>query len=170
MFMLDLAKAFDSVSWEFLLSLLEFRGFGPKWREWISALFLTSSTKVLINSALTDQILHRKGLRQGDPLSPLLFVLVVDCLGRLMDTAQAHGVLAPHGTQTVRHWASIYADDVIIFSKPLLSEIDAVSQILTLFGNANGLKTNMVKSKIIPIQCEHIALLDIQTALGCQLI
>ena len=56
-----------------------------------------------------------------------------------------------------------------IFSKPLLSEINVVSQILNLFGNATGLKTNMVKSKIIPIQCEHIDLSDIQTALGCQL-
>ena len=84
-----------------------------------------------------------------------------------MDTAQADGVLAPLGTQTVRHRASIYAEDVIIFSKPLLSEINAVSQILNLFGNATSLKTNMVKSKIILIQCDHTDLSDIQTALGC---
>lgn len=73
MLKLDLAKASDSVSWEFILKLLKFRGFGPKWASWISALFLTASTRVLVNSA-TDQILNRRGLRQMEPLSPLLFV------------------------------------------------------------------------------------------------
>ena len=71
MIKLDLSKAFDSVAWEFLLKLLQFRGFGS-----ISAMFLSASTKVLVNSQVTDQILHRKGLKQGDPFLPSLFVLV----------------------------------------------------------------------------------------------
>lgn len=84
------------------------------------------------------------------PLSPLLFVLAVDCLGRLMDAAQVHVVLTPLGSQVVKHGASIYADDVIVFSKPLHSDITAVARILELFGNATALRTNMLKRRLYP--------------------
>ena len=166
---LDISKAFDLVSWEFLLKLLQFRGFGRRWCGWIAALFLATSTKVLVNSMLSDVIHHRKGLRQGDPLSPLLFVLVMDCLGRLMDKAQTDGVLAPLGQQQLRHRASIYADDVMIFIKPAEEDIQAVTQILDVFGGATGLHTNLAKSKILPIRCDGLDMNPLQHAMGCQL-
>lgn len=169
MLKLDITKAFDSVSWEFLLKLLQGLGFGPKWRGWISALFFSASTRILVNSKCTQQILHRKGLRQGDPLSPLLFVLVVDCLGRLMDKAQRNNILSPLGNQLVKHRASIYADDVIIFLKPEMHDFGVVTEVLKLFGEATGLITNLAKSKILPIRCDGLDLTPLQLALGCQL-
>jgi hypothetical protein len=65
---LDIEKAFDSVSWEFLLEILEARGFSLRWRNLIAVLLSTSSTKILVNGSLTESILHCGGLRQGDPL------------------------------------------------------------------------------------------------------
>ena len=70
---IDISKAFDTVAWEFLLQLLQHRGFGAKWRGWIAALLLTTTTRILVNHELSDPISHHRGLRQGDPLSPLLF-------------------------------------------------------------------------------------------------
>jgi hypothetical protein len=70
---LDIGKAFDSVSWPFLLEVLRHLGFGLLWRNLIAKLLSSSSTRVLVNGEPGDFICHQQGLRQGDPLSPMLF-------------------------------------------------------------------------------------------------
>jgi hypothetical protein len=75
---LDITKAFDSVSWAYLLDLMEHLGFGPKWREWISIALATSSSRILLNGVPGTPIKHERGLRQGDPLLPMLFILEMD--------------------------------------------------------------------------------------------
>lgn len=68
---IDIAKAFDSVAWNFLLELLQHMGFGRRWRNWVSMILATSSTKILLNGQPRRRICHARGLRQGDPLSPV---------------------------------------------------------------------------------------------------
>jgi hypothetical protein len=77
---LDITKAFNSVKWEYLLNLLHILGFPCRWQDWIAALRYTSSTRVLLNGVPNVPIKHGRGLQQGDPLSPLLFVIVMDPL------------------------------------------------------------------------------------------
>jgi hypothetical protein len=77
---LDISKAFDSVSWPFLLEVMQQLDFGQIWRDIISGLLSTASTQVLLNGIPGDTIHHRRGLRQSDPLSPMLFILVIDDL------------------------------------------------------------------------------------------
>jgi hypothetical protein len=84
---IDLAKAFDSVAWTFLLEVLEHAGFPARWRDWISAMLYTASTQVLVNGRPGDRIRHARGLRQGDPLSPLMFVIVMEVLNALISEA-----------------------------------------------------------------------------------
>ena len=89
---MDIEKAFDSVSWEFLLEVLEARGFGRKFRNLISCLLFSSSTRILVNGTLSEPIFHRRGLRQGDPMSPLLFANVMECLAACLALAENNGI------------------------------------------------------------------------------
>ena len=92
---LDISKAFDSVSWPFLLEVMQHLGFGPIWRDLVSGLLASSSTQVLLNGIPGNSIVHQRGLRQGDPLSPMLFILVMDVLGHMVSKAANEGLLQP---------------------------------------------------------------------------
>lgn len=91
----DLAKAFDTVAWTFLLEVLEHMGFPRRWRDWISAMLRTASTKVLVNGRPGRRIRHARGLRQGDPLSPFLFVIAMEVLNALFAEADRRSLLSP---------------------------------------------------------------------------
>jgi hypothetical protein len=93
LFKLDIRKAFDSVSWEYILDLLQQRGFPPRFRNWVTALFATTTSKMLLNGIAGEPIDHSRGLRQGDPLSPLLFVIAIDPLTQLFKEATRLGLL-----------------------------------------------------------------------------
>lgn len=114
----DIAKAFDTVSWAFLLELLEFMGFSRRWRDWLSALLSTASSKILLNGRLGDRISHARGLRQGDPLSPMLFVLMMEVLNGLIRRADKNGFLTLLPARVSGCRASLYADDLVVFLSP----------------------------------------------------
>uniref|UniRef100_A0A453CXG6 Reverse transcriptase domain-containing protein n=1 Tax=Aegilops tauschii subsp. strangulata TaxID=200361 RepID=A0A453CXG6_AEGTS len=78
LFKLDIRKAFDSVRWEYIIDILQQRGFPSTFRNWITALLCTSSSRVLLNGIPGSPIAHGSSFRQGDPLLPLLFVIAID--------------------------------------------------------------------------------------------
>jgi len=94
---LDIANAFDSVRWDFLMEVLEQLGFQAKWRAWVSSLLGSSSTSVLLNGVKGKWFRHFRVLRQEDPLSPLLFIIAMEPLQRLFDLTVSD-VLEPLGS------------------------------------------------------------------------
>jgi len=167
---LDITKAFDSVSWAFLLEVLRKLGFGPRWCDLVSGLLAASSTQVLLNGIPGERIRHRRGLQQGDPLSPMLFILVMDVLNSLFTRAAEAGLLQPLSSRPIQHRISLYADDVALFLRPTAADINLSIQILQLFGDASGLKTNVQKSNVLPIQCAEEDMACIQDLLPCEVI
>jgi len=132
--------------------------FGPRWREWVSILFHTSSSRVLLNGQQGPVFSHRRRVRQGNPLSPMLFILAMDPLQRLLDMATQHGALTALPLPAARWRTSMYADDVAIFINPLKEDLEATTAILHAFGSVSGLHINMHKSSVHPIRCQNIDL------------
>ncbi|KAK1609205.1 hypothetical protein QYE76_032878 [Lolium multiflorum] len=163
---LDIAKAFDTVSWVYILNMLEARGFPVRYRNWIALLFRTASSKVLINGVPGRIIEHQRGLRQGDSLSPFLFDLVMEPLHRMLDLATDGGVLSKLRGKQCTFRASLYADDVALFINPSQHDIEGLCEILAGFGRATGLITNIAKSSITPISCGNINVEGLATAIG----
>jgi hypothetical protein len=79
----------------------------------IAALLSTVSSEVLLNGSPGKKIQHFRGVRQGDPLSPMLFILAMDILDRVIRKAAVVGILQPTGLEPVKFHCSFYADDVI---------------------------------------------------------
>ncbi|WVZ95115.1 hypothetical protein U9M48_040917, partial [Paspalum notatum var. saurae] len=158
---LDISKAFDSVRWDYLLALMDQLGFSTRWRNWVAFTLATSTSQVLLNGIPGQPIAHGKGLRQGDPFSPLLFVLAIDPLQRLLHLATEAGILSRVTKAKLRLRTSLYVDDAIIFIKPKKEELESLAALLHLFGEATGLRTNIQKSSVVPIKCEGLNLDEI---------
>ena len=77
---LDISKAFDTLSWPFLMEVLQACGFGAIWRGWIESLLSTSSSRIILNGHQGPPIKYLRGVRQGDSLSPMLFIIAMDVL------------------------------------------------------------------------------------------
>lgn len=165
LFKLDIRKAFDSVRWEYILDLLRRLGFPDRFRDWIAALFCTSSSRVLLNGIAGPPILHGCGLRQGDPLSPLLFVIAIDTLQQILDVATNHNLLHKLRGRGSHVRTSLYADDAAIFISPTREDVHNLAAILRYFGEVTGLSTNFQKSSVVAIRCGHMNLDDILASL-----
>jgi hypothetical protein len=111
----DITKAFDSISWPFLVEVLKQLGFGQIWRDIICGLLTSSSAQVMLNGFPGQHIIHRRGLRQGDPLSPLLFILAMDVLVYMFSKAEEEGLLQQLSNRKKLHRISLFADDVALF-------------------------------------------------------
>jgi hypothetical protein len=155
LFKLDITKAFNSVSWPFLVEVMKQLGFGQIWRDIICGLLASSSTQVMLNGFPVKHIIHRRGLRQWDTLSPLLFILAMDCLVCMFSKAEEEGLLQQLSNRRKLHRISLYADDVALFVHPARTDLSITLGIFQFFGDASGLHNNAHKSNAIPIRCSE---------------
>lgn len=164
---IDIAKAFDLVAWPFLLELMAHMGFPPAWLEWTSMLLSTASTRISMNGAPGARICHARGLRQGDPLSPMLFLLVMEALSALIRKADEWHLFADIGAKEIPHRASLYADDLILFISPVERDLRTTREILKVFEGASGLGCNMQKCQLAPIRCDDSMVVLATSILPC---
>ncbi|GJT47912.1 zinc finger, CCHC-type containing protein [Tanacetum coccineum] len=114
-FKVDFEKAYDSINWEFLLNIMKRMGFGIKWCKWVENCLKSSSMSVLVNGSPTEEFKLERGIRQGDPLSPFLFILAAEGLNAIVNEAVEKGIF--RGVRVGRNRVVIshlqYADDTI---------------------------------------------------------
>jgi hypothetical protein len=158
LFKLDIKIAFDSVRWDYLIELLQHLGFPSKFRDWIAAFLSSSSSRVLLNGIAGDPIKDGRGLRQGDPLSLLLFVLAIDPLHHILRKASKQGCIQKLRGRAPMVCTSLYADDAAIFMAPIKDDINFLATTLHHFGDVTSLVTNCTKSQVAPIRCEGLDL------------
>jgi hypothetical protein len=111
---IDIVRAFDTVVWPFVLDILRHLGFPSYWSNWIFGLLMSVSTKLLLNGSPGQHICHARGLRRGDLLSPLLFVLVMVVLDALFRKADKWGLFHPLDWRPLLHRACLYANDLVL--------------------------------------------------------
>ena len=117
---LDLEKAYDRINWDFLLSVMQRMGFRKKWIRWIRWCISTASFSVLVNGSPIGFFQSSRGLRQGDPLSPYLFVLGMEALSSLINRAVRGGFLSGcriGGREGVENQVThlLFVDDTLVF-------------------------------------------------------
>ncbi|GKV31169.1 hypothetical protein SLEP1_g39893 [Rubroshorea leprosula] len=125
LFKVDFEKAYDKVCWEFIEYMMLRMGFNATWRKWIQECLKSSSVSILINGSPTKQFPVSKGIRQGDPLSPFLFLIVAEGLNGLVSAAvekgRYKGVPIGSGSIMVSHLQ--FADDTIFFGEAIEDNI-----------------------------------------------
>ncbi|RVX20185.1 Transposon TX1 uncharacterized 149 kDa protein [Vitis vinifera] len=126
---LDLEKAYDHINWDFLKSVMQKMGFGEKWVGWIRWCISTASFSVLINSSPAGFFQSTRGLRQGDPISPYLFVLGMEALSCLINTAVRGGFLTGcrlrgRGGNGIQVSHLLFADDTLVFCEDSQDQMD----------------------------------------------
>ena len=132
---LDIKKAYDQISWNFLFTVLQQMGFGIKWISWIKWCITTVSFTVLLNGSPAGFFRSLRGLRQGDPLSPYLFVLGMEVFSILVEKAFARGFMSGHkfegrSEETLQISHLLFADDTLVFCK---DSKDQLSSLLDFF-------------------------------------
>jgi hypothetical protein len=167
---LDFAKAFDTVEHSSMLSVMKHMGFPEKWLHWISMILSTGYSSILLNGVPGKQFLCKRGVRQGDPLSPLLFVLAAELLQYVVNDACSNGHLIIPIPQPNNDFPIIqYADDTILLMQADEAQLLCLKEILEKFADSTGLKVNFGKSHIVPINVPEEKMATLASAFGCQI-
>ena len=146
----DITKAYDRLEWSFLEETMRRMGFDSKWIRWIMLCVSSVRFLVLINGVPEGHIIPKRGIRQGDPLSPYLFILCAEVLSHLMHQAMSDrsltGVKVALQSPAVNHL--LFADDSLFFSLTNPKAGHRLRKILNLYEQVSGQAVNLRKSSI----------------------
>ncbi|XP_071923131.1 uncharacterized protein [Coffea arabica] len=131
---LDMSKAYDRVEWRFLEAIMQKMGFNDKWRSWIMECISSVSYSFMINGEVKEYVIPQRGIRQGDPLSPYLFLLCSEGFSNLLNKAAT---------------AQRVADDSLIFCKADSQNATELRRLLQVYERGTGQLINLDKSSVI---------------------
>lgn len=147
-FKLDMMKAFDRVSWGFIRSLLLKFGLHGFVVDLIINNLSSSCCSILVSGSCSGFFQPKRGLKQGDPLLPILFILLTEALTCGIKDLVAEGRFAPYtmlrGVPVVSHMC--FADDLILFTKGFRRPLQSLFQFLASYERLSGKKINKDKS------------------------
>ena len=143
---IDFEKAFDSVSHKFLFNVLDFFQFGPSLKKWIHLFYENAYSSVTVNGYCTERFVIGRGCRQGDPLSPYLFLLVSEILGILIRRSSSISGLHLN-RKTIKLLQ--YADDTLLTLDGTKEDLQNALKILDEFEKMSNLKINISKTQVI---------------------
>ena len=164
---IDLQKTFDSLDWRFLMEILSSMKFSSIFIDWIKSCVTTPMFSLSINEELVGFFKGARGVRQGNPLFPYLFVLAMNILSKLLDAAARSGVFNFHPKcKRVNLTHLCFVDDLLFFFKGNLNSIMGNQNVLKVFYTFSSLQLNYEKSELFLIGVSKENLMEIQQETG----
>ncbi|GJZ67605.1 RNA-directed DNA polymerase, eukaryota, reverse transcriptase zinc-binding domain protein, partial [Tanacetum coccineum] len=157
--------------WDFIDDILSRFGFGEKWRMWIQGCFSSCMGSVLVNGSPTKEFQFHRGLRQGDPLSPFLFLLVMESLHIAFMNIMEKSLFSP---LVIRNGMKInlshlfYADDAIFIGRWSSANIVSLVRLLQCFHLTSGMKVNFHKTTLVGVQVPIEEVEYMASYIGCK--
>ncbi|KAF1318193.1 putative Pollike protein, partial [Globisporangium splendens] len=144
---LDFEKAFDRVNWDYMFRVLERMGIGSEFVQWIKLLYTEPQAHLVINQNIQPALHPTRGVKQGDPLSALLFILTIEPLGNLLRSHEEYGVClnADHTSTSI-----FFADDSTLLSSSV-PNLQAQLGIVKEYCKGSGAKLNLAKSMLLAL-------------------
>ena len=165
----DFEKSFDNVRWDFIREILRQMNFGDVWIDWIKGLICSAKVSVLVNGSPTNQFGLEKGVRQGDLLSPYIFIIVME--GLILALCEANekrlirGIELPNDGSVITNLH--YADDALFLGKWNGANIRHLMKVLQCFHKASGLKINWNKSTLYGVGVHGSEVSCMAEDIGC---
>nr|GFB99200.1 putative RNA-directed DNA polymerase, eukaryota, reverse transcriptase zinc-binding domain protein [Tanacetum cinerariifolium] len=170
-FKVDFAKACDSVRCDYLDDVLNTFGFGTRWRSWIQGSLNSGKASVLVNGSPTTEFHFHRGLKQGDPLAPFLFILVMEALHLSLNRAIHASVfsgLRIDDDLMISHL--FYADDVIFMGDWSNQNLSGILNCLKCFALISGMSINLKKCHILGLGVNESNVSDAAARIGCSVL
>jgi len=166
---LDFQKAYDTIDWRSLEMVQRVMGFGSRWRNWIKQCVSSATISLLINGVPTKPFKMGRGLRQGDPLSPFLFLLMAEVLNKMFSNAVESGQLRglKIGVNEVLLSHLQFADDTLLFSEADQQQLKLIKSLLFSFQALSGLAVNYSKSALVVLGRDEVWARETAKILGC---
>ena len=171
LFKVDFEKAYNSVDLNYLDVVMHKMNFPILWRKWISECVRTTTTSVLVNGCPTEEFPIERGLRQGDPLSPFLFLLAAEGFNVLMKALIDAGLFSGYsvGRDNAISLSHLqFADDTLIVGEKSWLNVHSMRAILLIFEQVSGLKVNFHKSMLTGVNVTASWLHEAAIVLNCR--
>ncbi|XP_057811447.1 uncharacterized protein LOC131025669 [Salvia miltiorrhiza] len=147
---IDIRKAFDTIRWGFIMQVLRATGYHESFIQWVQIIFYSARLSILYNGNLSGYFACSRGVRQGDPLSPILFGIAEDVLSNIFQSCVESSHLIPIRFSRTRNYPThlFYADDIILFCKATVRNARKIHEILNYYGSISGQHCSTEKSNL----------------------